>query len=53
MEQPLLHWTPSIAPSGLAVYTGDRFPRWRGNLIAGSLAGARWGAATHQGYGAG
>ncbi|MCX7788871.1 MAG: PQQ-dependent sugar dehydrogenase, partial [Spirochaetes bacterium] len=33
MEQPILHWTPSIAPSGMAFYTGDRFPRWKGNLF--------------------
>jgi glucose/arabinose dehydrogenase len=39
MEQPVLHWTPSIAPSGLAFYTGTRFPRWRGQLFAGALAG--------------
>ena len=37
MEQPLLHWTPSIAPSGMAFYTGDRIPAWRGNLFVGSL----------------
>ena len=37
MEQPVLHWTPSIAPSGLAFYDGDRFPGWRGNLFSGSL----------------
>lgn len=37
LEQPLWHWTPSIAPSGLAFYTADRFPGWRGNLFAGSL----------------
>ena len=36
-EQPLWHWTPSIAPSGLAFYTADRFPAWRGKLFAGSL----------------
>jgi len=36
---PLLYWTPSIAPSGLAFYTGDRFPNWRGNLFTGALAG--------------
>jgi glucose/arabinose dehydrogenase len=39
MEQPLLHWTPSIAPSGMAFYTGDRFPRWRGHVFVGALAG--------------
>ena len=39
LEQPLVHWTPSIAPSGLTFYTGDLFPAWRGNLISGALAG--------------
>ncbi len=39
MEQPLYHWTPSIAPSGMAFYTGDRFPNWRGNLFVGALRG--------------
>ena len=37
MAQPLLQWTPSIAPSGMAFYTGDRFPAWRGNLFVGAL----------------
>ena len=37
LEQPRWHWTPSIAPSGLAFYTADRFPAWRGKLFAGSL----------------
>ena len=37
LEQPLWHWTPSIAPSGLAFYDHARFPLWRGNLFAGSL----------------
>ena len=35
----LIHWTPSIAPSGMAFYTGNLFPRWKGNLFAGALAG--------------
>jgi glucose/arabinose dehydrogenase len=39
MEQPVLHWTPSIAPSGFAFYTGDKFPRWRGHTFSGALAG--------------
>ena len=39
MEPPLLHWTPSIAPSGMAFYTGAEFPRWRGDLFAGALVG--------------
>ena len=39
MESPLLQWTPSIAPSGMAFYTGDDFPLWNGNLFVGALAG--------------
>jgi len=38
MEQPLHQWTPSIGASGLAFYTADRFPAWRGNAFVGSLA---------------
>jgi glucose/arabinose dehydrogenase len=37
MADPRLVWTPSIAPSGLACYTGAAFPAWRGDLLAGSL----------------
>jgi glucose/arabinose dehydrogenase len=37
MEQPIHHWTPSIAPSGAMFYTGDLFPAWKGNLFTGSL----------------
>lgn len=37
MAQPAHQWTPSIAPSGLAFYDGDKFPKWRGNLFAGAL----------------
>jgi glucose/arabinose dehydrogenase len=37
MAQPLHHWIPSIAPSGMAFYTADRFPEWQGNLFIGSL----------------
>ena len=39
IEPPLLHWTPSIAPSGMSFYTGNLFPEWRGNLFVGALAG--------------
>ena len=39
MEQPAWYWVPSIAPSGLTFYTGSLFPAWRGNLLAGALAG--------------
>jgi len=38
MEEPLKYWVPSIAPSGLAIYTGDRFPKWRDNLFVGAMA---------------
>lgn len=37
VEPPLLHWTPSIAPSGMAFYDGDKFPQWKGDLFAGAL----------------
>jgi glucose/arabinose dehydrogenase len=39
MEQPLLFWAPSIALSGMAFYTGDRFPEWRGSIFLGALVG--------------
>ena len=39
MEQPVHFWTPVIAASGLMVYSGDKFPMWYGNIIAGGLAG--------------
>jgi len=39
MVDPLHVWVPSIAPSGMAFYTGARFPRWQGNLFVGALAG--------------
>jgi aldose sugar dehydrogenase len=38
LEQPVIYWTPSIAPSGLALYRGDRFPAWKGDLFVGALA---------------
>jgi glucose/arabinose dehydrogenase len=37
MEQPVHYWDPSIAPSGLMFYTGDRFPNWKGHLFVGAL----------------
>lgn len=37
MEQPLHHWTPSIAPSGMAFYAGDAFSEWKGDLFVGAL----------------
>jgi glucose/arabinose dehydrogenase len=37
VESPLVVWIPSIGPSGLLVYTGDRFPAWKNNLFVGSV----------------
>ena len=37
VEDPLWHWTPSIAPSGLTFYTGDLFANWKGSLFNGAL----------------
>ena len=38
MENPLHYWVPSIGPSGLAIYTGTRFPKWRDNVFVGAMA---------------
>ena len=40
MEQPIHIWTPSIAPSGLAIYEADMFPEWQGDLFVGALVDA-------------
>jgi glucose/arabinose dehydrogenase len=37
VTDPLVVWTPSKAPSGLAAYTGERFPQWQGDLFSGAL----------------
>jgi aldose sugar dehydrogenase len=37
MENPVVVWLPSIAVTGMTFYTGDRFPRWKGNLFIGGL----------------
>jgi glucose/arabinose dehydrogenase len=36
VEQPVIVWLPSIGPSGLTFYNGDRFANWKGNLFVGS-----------------
>ena len=38
MEQPVYQWTPSIAPSGMTFVNSDKYPKWKGNLLVGSLA---------------
>jgi glucose/arabinose dehydrogenase len=37
IESPVVYWTPSIAVSGMAFYTGDKFERWKGNVFVGSM----------------
>jgi aldose sugar dehydrogenase len=37
LEQPVYYWDPSIAPSGMTFYTGDKFPAWKGSLFVGAL----------------
>jgi len=39
IEPPVHHWVPSIATSGLVIYTGERFPKWRGSAFVGALKG--------------
>ncbi|MBN2509462.1 MAG: PQQ-dependent sugar dehydrogenase [Spirochaetales bacterium] len=39
LEPPLRYWVPSIAPSGMTFYTGDRFPQWKNDIFVGALAG--------------
>ncbi len=55
MVNPVLHWTPSIAVSGISFYRGNTFPQWKGNLFAAALAGQQLvrlevanGKVTHQ-----
>jgi glucose/arabinose dehydrogenase len=37
MEQPQMYWDPSMAPSGMTIYTGDLWPAWQGQMFVGSL----------------
>jgi glucose/arabinose dehydrogenase len=39
MDDPRMFWVPSISPSSLAFYTGNKFPRWQGSMLVGSLNG--------------
>jgi glucose/arabinose dehydrogenase len=49
MESPVHFWVPSIATSGLLIYTGDKFPEWQGNLFVGGLAGQQLARLTMDG----
>ncbi|MEO9971266.1 MAG: PQQ-dependent sugar dehydrogenase [Hyphomonadaceae bacterium] len=39
LEQPYVKWVPSIAPSGLTLYTGDKYEGWTGDLVLGAMNG--------------
>jgi aldose sugar dehydrogenase len=47
LEPPFVYWVPSIAVSGLAFYTGDRFPAWKGNVFVGSMFEGRTRGTGH------
>jgi glucose/arabinose dehydrogenase len=49
MEQPVHIWVPSIGISGLMIYSGDKFPQWRGNLFVGGMVGQRLSRLTMDG----
>ena len=39
MEQPIVYYTPTIAPTGMTFYTGDKYPGWKNSLFVAALAG--------------
>jgi glucose/arabinose dehydrogenase len=47
LESPYMYWVPSIAISGIAFYSGDRFPGWKGNVFVGSMFEGRTRATGH------
>ena len=49
MEQPTHIWVPSIGISGMMIYTGDRFPQWRGNMFVGGMVGQQLARLTLDG----
>ena len=44
MEEPFMFWMPSPALTGLVIYTGDKFPRWKDQVFIGALGGANLGS---------
>jgi aldose sugar dehydrogenase len=50
MEGPVVQWTPSLAVSGIAFYTGDRFPGWNNDLFLGGLVGQQLRRLTIEGH---
>ncbi|MGQ0735653.1 MAG: PQQ-dependent sugar dehydrogenase [Acidobacteriota bacterium] len=49
MEQPVHVWVPSIGISGMMIYTGDRFPQWKGNLFVAGMVGEQLARLTLNG----
>jgi glucose/arabinose dehydrogenase len=49
MEPPVHFWIPSIATAGLLIYTGDRFPEWKGNVFVGGMGGQQLARLTMDG----
>ncbi|MDH3734208.1 MAG: PQQ-dependent sugar dehydrogenase [Gemmatimonadota bacterium] len=49
MQHPTHFWVPSIATSGLMMYSGDAFPEWRGDIFAGGMAGEQLARLTMDG----
>jgi len=47
LESPFVYWVPSIAISGIAFYTGDRFPTWKGNVFVGAMFAGRTRGTGH------
>jgi glucose/arabinose dehydrogenase len=47
VEPPVVYWMPAIAVSGMAFYTGDRFPAWKGNVFVGAM---RFGEIANTGH---
>jgi glucose/arabinose dehydrogenase len=47
LEAPFMYWIPSIAISGMAFYTGDRFPAWKGNVFVGAMFEGRTRGTGH------
>lgn len=39
VEEPIVYWVPSISPSAMTFYTGDKMPEWKGNIFVGNLSG--------------
>jgi glucose/arabinose dehydrogenase len=47
LESPFIYFVPSIAPSGIAFYTGDRIPAWKGNAFIGAMFEGRTRGTGH------